>query len=709
MAFVNQETKNKLGTISKNMLKYSALVDEPAEKGAVGMGMRTEAEIFRGNARDVENGVFKVLVMGKFKNGKSTFVNALVGKVMMAARATACTAVIATVEYGNDTDNVKVVYSDSTKPKNMSLAEFTEEFALTEEDQEYIEDGGRIDRFENVSHVEMQSNDRIFSDGVRLIDSPGLEEATSRTRATNEFVPKANAIIFTLSATSLFSAAEKEYIAANFAGKRMRNVFFVINRIDNLTAGQLEASVMPSVRLGLREVFTDENGRFDEELYNKRVFFTNAYGALCARTGEPYKIILGRDEVTVDIKVESTGMLEFEAALGEFLNSPDRINATFNSALRNMANTYRIAEKTVADDKAIRSQSRNEREENAKNAKKSLDMAVAEVENIRKTVKDSAGQIATRVYLDLCDYVQNDIPREFATVAANEASQVKFGIGKMMSLAGSVLSRNDAKIEEIYQPFVQITESYIKTKLADWSERVPTLIDKDLRDLEEELNSKFSDFDMNLETAVNLFAYGNTRAPQTSGMGFKTGLQNALALSNWDISLAVENTAAGGMSWTAFAKKAAVQLGIDAGISVIFGAPLLAVALPIELAQMKFKSKKMAKDIVIDAGDKAFGLLAARIRDTETEFKQNIVSGYEKKGENIAATAIKLVDDQKAKMDKLLSENIMSDNEARAEDERAERTLSEMRGCVNAIYKELYGHTPTENEFSALAKNEKKQ
>ena len=37
MAFVNQETKAKLNSISTNMKNYSTLVDEPVEKGAVGI------------------------------------------------------------------------------------------------------------------------------------------------------------------------------------------------------------------------------------------------------------------------------------------------------------------------------------------------------------------------------------------------------------------------------------------------------------------------------------------------------------------------------------------------------------------------------------------------------------------------------------------------------------------------------------------------
>ena len=708
MAFVNQETKNKLNTIATSMREYSTLVDVPAAKGELGMGMSTEAKVFRENAKDVENGVFKVLVMGKFKNGKSTFINALVGKVMMAARATACTAVIATVEYGENTNNVKVLYSDSTEPKNMSLEQFTKEFALSEEDWQYIADCGRIDRFANVSHVEMQSTDEIFADGLRLIDSPGLEEATARTKATNEFVPKANAIIFTLSATSLFSAAEKEYIAANFAGKNMRNVFFVINRIDNLTPGQLEASIIPSVRNGLADVFTDENGIFNEELYNKRVFFTNAYGALCARTGEPYKIILGKTEVSANIKVEDTGMLDFEEALREFLNSPDRINATFNSTLQNMANTYQIAAKTVAEEKAVRSQSKEDREKNAKLAEEHLNEAVSEVERIRKTVKDTAGQIAKKVYLDLCSYVQNDIPREYASIATEEAKGMKFGMGKMVMLAGNTIFKREEEIKKIYKPFMDFIEGYIKTKLADWGERVPVLISGDLKDLEDELNDQFSDFDMKLEEATNLFAYGNTHAPSTKGMNWKTGLQNALALANWDISLAVENTAAGGMNWLDFAKRVGTQFGIDAAVTFFFGGPLLTVILPIEVFSAMLRAKRMSKDIIISLGNTAFESLKDRVNDLEVDFEEKIISNCVEKGEQIATTAINLVDEQQAKMNSLLSENEMSDSEAKAENDRADSTLAEMHNCIDIIYKELYGRVPTEAEFLNLAKNEKK-
>lgn len=711
MAFINQETKNKLETIAKNMRNYAVLVDEPTKKGAVGMGMPTEAKIFRENADDVQNGVFKVLVMGKFKNGKSTFINALVGKLMMAARATACTAVIATVEYGNDTDNVEVIYSDSSAPKKMSLRQFTDEFALSEEDQQYIEDGGRFDRFENVSHVEMHSRDRIFADGLKLIDSPGLEEATARTKATEEFVPKANAIIFTLSATSLFSSAEKEYIAANFAGKGLRNVFFVVNRIDNLTYGQLEESVKPGVKIGLADVFTDEYGNFDEELYNQRVFFTNAYGALCARTGEQLMVFGQGGWHPEEARIEYTGMLEFEAALREFLNSSDRINATFHSTLQNMANTYQLASRSVEAAKIVRSQSKEERQMNAAKAKKKLDEAIQDVEHIKSVVRTSATTIANTTYLDLLTFVQDDIPREFAAIASDEAKKTKFGMGKMLKLATANLFGKSETIKEVYEPFLESVRNYTKSQLQNWKDRVPTVIDQNIQDMEAELDTKISDFASNLVAAENMFAYGTDKvAGPGNDEGLKTGIQNILAfVGNRDYSFMIENTAKGGTDWMTFAKRFAAQAGIDIALSVLTGGLFIPLKLFLEVVSTGYRANKMANDIIINLGNESFAGLLANIKEQEVEFKEKIISEFDNRGLEIAAAAIGLANDYQKSMDKLLNENEMSDAEMKAENERADSTLAQMRDCIDAIHKELYGDKPTEAEFLKLARNEKKK
>ena len=725
MAFISTETKKKIDTIVQDVREYAVLVDEPGSGVKIkdlpcepGLGMHTEAQSFRTLSNDIEEGVFKTLVMGKFKNGKSTFINALVGKVMMAARATACTAVIATVEFGTNTDEVHVIYTDRD-PVTMSLKRFTDEFALSDADQQLVEDGGRLDRFANVSHVEMQSDDALFADGMRLIDSPGLEEDNSRTRTTSEFVPKANAIIFTMSATSLFSAKEKEYIAENFAGKGLRNVFFVINRIDNLTPGELERSVIPNVKAGLLEVFTDARGVFDEELYNKRVFFTNAYGALCSRTGEPYRVMAGKTPVEVPIKVEETGMVEFENALRDFLNSDERIHATFSSTLTGMANTYQSAERHAKANKAVRSQSKEQREKNAALAQEKLEDAQEKVEDIRKTVKNSGALVSQKVYNNLVSFVQTEIPREFRAYLENSSDlRADFGAGSFMNLAfatalaglpiKSLKDSMTAKQQEILRPITNRISKYIKDQLDAWSKRIPTLIDSDMRDLSDALDEHSSAFDLDLEQAINLFAYGHVKAPEQAS-GFKAGLQSIAALSNWDISLAMEANAAGGLSWGTFMQRVGIQLGLDLAVTAVFGAPFIIVALAIEIASIMFRSKTVGKDQANSIGKNAFASLLEKVQEKEIDIKASIVNDITTKGETIAQTAVGLMQDAEENMRKLLAENAEDQAAADAENLRVDQNLEAMRQRIDSVYAALYGHKPTEDEFANLAKNTKKK
>lgn len=285
MAVSVTESSKKIQMIADQVRHYGILIGPTDSDNYVphlpckpGLGMVTESESFLCTAKDMQKGLFKTLVMGKFKNGKSTFINAMLGRNLMAAKATATTAVIAVVEYGTHKDQVKIYRNGSDVPEILSLADFTNQFALNETDQKKIEEDGLCDRFSDVSHVEMESDDDLFKDGVQLIDSPGLEEANSRTKTTSQYVPKSNAIIFMLNAASLFSAQERNYIFRNFAGKQLRNIFFVVNRTDNLGPGQLEETVKPAVREVLSDVFARKDGVFDESLYDKRVFYTNACG-----------------------------------------------------------------------------------------------------------------------------------------------------------------------------------------------------------------------------------------------------------------------------------------------------------------------------------------------------------------------------------------------------------------------------------------------
>lgn len=711
MAFVTAETRKKVDQIVENMENYAVLADDRNPSAQVpgldctpGMGMPSDAKNFRKLASDVNDGLFKILVMGKFKNGKSTFVNAIVSKSMMAAKATATTAVIATVGYGEDEDNVDVFYTDPKKNTRMSLERFNKEFALTPEDQETIEGGGNCDRFADVEYVKMRSKDELFRDGVTLIDSPGLEEANSRTRTTSEYVPRANAIIFTLTATALFSAQERAYIMENFAGKHLRNVFFVVNRIDNLNEGELESNVIPSVRKGLASVFTNEAGEFDEHLYNRRVFFTNAYGALQVRTGRPYKI----GSITVPITIEDTGILKFEAALRDFLSSDERISATFQSTLTGMANTYQRAKDKTESEKAARLQPLSELEKNVQLAEREIQKAEAEVDNMRKAIKSTAQLVAQKVYTDLITFARTKIPEEFSSVVEND-TDVKFGIKEMIIMAKNAVIGGDQGA--VVQPLVNKIEGYITSQLETWAKSVPIQTAADFERLQADLNASMDSFSINMEDAMRKFSGGdlvNEDVGAGKGAGTKAAQAAIAVLGFGDASVLVDVAAGGGMEWGDFIKKLCTQLVVQTFVAIVAGPLALPALIITEALQIKKSGEKNGKRILNQLGGKAFARVADEIQEQEMAFKTKIEDQFVDQCEVMLIAAKNLVDDTRASQKRIVEEHSKGAEYAAAENARQDKVLAAMFGCVGNVYELMYGSRPSESEVAKLAASPKK-
>lgn len=716
---LNITEDKRINEIVENVREYSVLVDNVGVPGSVeglpcapGLGMHTEAVSLQSLYQDLEDGVFKTLVMGKFKNGKSTFINSMLGDFVMAAKATATTAVIAMVEYGSDEKKVRLYKNGKKTPIEMSLERFTEEYKLTEEDEQFIESGGTVDRFADVDYAVMQSSQEMFREGVKLIDSPGLEEAVSRDKTTKDFVPKTNAIIFVMNATALFSQKEVDYIHENFAYKEMRNVFFVVNRINQLTEDP-EISVYPSVKKGLECVFTDADGKFDQDLYNKRVFYVDAYGALCARTGAPYKVRYGRKEVVGEIALEDTGMVEFEEELSAFLNSDERIHAMFQSTLSSMANIYFGAKNKVESNGNARNLPLEELEQKEATVSKKLEELKDEAESMKKTISRTGDNIALKVYTSMLAYAQTDIPKTFNSAVENE--KVDFGVKGMLGLAKTVLKgyipgkdkdRIEKEQEDVLKPVTDKVNSYIREQMEEWEKQVPTLIDQDMRDMSEDLGEAVEHFDLGLTETIGVFSTGNVHS---DGMKRGNPLQTLIALSNWDVSLGIEALAGDGMRWGDFLKRVGIQLGLDLGVALVFGAPLLVPALIIEAVSMAIRGKQVGKKLLVQIGPKAFENLEKRIRENEMKIKGNIINKFQENGENLRSGALSLVEDQERSLKQILDERKQKGDVARREEQRENTVMDAVRKRLDNVYQAVYGRAPSDDDITRLAKTEKKK
>src|SRR5271165_4842815 len=66
-------------------------------------------------ARKTGEGVFRVLVLGEFKRGKSTLINALLGEPILPANVTPTTAVLTVVKYGEERRAIVHYYAGSVR------------------------------------------------------------------------------------------------------------------------------------------------------------------------------------------------------------------------------------------------------------------------------------------------------------------------------------------------------------------------------------------------------------------------------------------------------------------------------------------------------------------------------------------------------------------------------------------------------------------
>ena len=240
------ETARRLGDAVASIVgKVSVLIGQRQEEPvaleggmavAPGLGMREEADILAARARDLSQGLFTIIVVGEFKNGKSTLLNGMLGSKTLPAKAAPATAVITVLVYG-DREDVAIFETGQLEPRRVSWEEFVHEFQLNPQDQETIQEHGRLDRFSRVEYAEIQRTHALCAHGVKLVDSPGLGEHISRTRVATKFLQRSQAVILMLNATRILTRQERDFIDTLLGESRLSHVFFVVNRINQVDAG----------------------------------------------------------------------------------------------------------------------------------------------------------------------------------------------------------------------------------------------------------------------------------------------------------------------------------------------------------------------------------------------------------------------------------------------------------------------------------------
>jgi GTPase SAR1 family protein len=173
---------------------------------------------------------FLVLVFGDFSRGKSTLINALLGKKLLPSKETPTTGAINIIKYGADQKAFVYFKDNPTMPKEVSFNEFRQLVTITKNGDD--EAGSPLSYIKNpIEQIELYCDVALCKNGVEIVDSPGLNDRQSDTKLTYGFLPKSDAAIVVLSAEALLTASEIENIRS-LVNSGYKNLLFVVNFWD---------------------------------------------------------------------------------------------------------------------------------------------------------------------------------------------------------------------------------------------------------------------------------------------------------------------------------------------------------------------------------------------------------------------------------------------------------------------------------------------
>lgn len=253
---------------------------------------------------------FKVMILGTFKNGKSTFINALLGEEILPTCVNPCTAIISELKYGSKKRAI-LYFSDrlpdilpSYIPDNIknhinkycNVSEIPPLEIPFSEIKSYITIAETYEpKFGSLyKKIELFLPIGLLKNGFEFIDSPGLNEAEIRTAATLDYLPYVDAVLFVLAADKLCAKNEIDFIKVNFKNLR-NNVFFIVNKFDVVCTQREQKKVKEIVSYKLQKYTEHE------------IFFVSSFQALKAKKSRISRLML------------SSGFADFERNLVKFL------------------------------------------------------------------------------------------------------------------------------------------------------------------------------------------------------------------------------------------------------------------------------------------------------------------------------------------------------------------------------------------------------
>jgi GTPase SAR1 family protein len=275
------------------------------------LGLEREIADLSAAHQNLQQGVFRLLILGDMKRGKSTFLNALIGENLLPSDVNPCTALLTVLKYGPE-KRVTIHFNDGKAPEQVDFPSFKQRYTINPEEAKELEQKQQ-QAFPDISHAVVEYPLTLLAKGVEIVDSPGLNDTEARNELSLGYINSCHAILFVLRASQPCTLAERRYLE-NYIKDRGLAVFFLINAWDQIKEGLLDpddTAELAEAETKLRKVFRANLAEYclvdGYDWYDERVFEISAIQALRRRMKDASADLTG------------TGLPPFMTALNTFL------------------------------------------------------------------------------------------------------------------------------------------------------------------------------------------------------------------------------------------------------------------------------------------------------------------------------------------------------------------------------------------------------
>jgi GTPase SAR1 family protein len=304
---VRSQMADSLSTIA-NTLENS---ETESKKSSGKLELDRDIEDLKKTSQNLKEGVFRLLVLGDMKRGKSTFLNALIGENILPSDVNPCTALLTVLRYGAE-KKVTVYFNDGTAPEEIDFVSFKTRYTIDPAEAKRLEQQKKL-AFPTVEYAVVEYPLPLLEKGIEIVDSPGLNDTEARNELSLGYINNCHAILFVLRASQPCTLGERRYLE-NYIKDRGLTVFFLINAWDQIKESLIDpddTEELAEAEFKLKRVFKTNLAEYcqtdGQDIYDERVFQLSSLLALRKRIKD------------VNASLEGTGFPELMGALDNFL------------------------------------------------------------------------------------------------------------------------------------------------------------------------------------------------------------------------------------------------------------------------------------------------------------------------------------------------------------------------------------------------------